>query len=195
MSAAPELDLPKGKLDHRESGNPTPTDQRLVEVLISIGAIAFAYPQHVELDGPGGLTLGSNPLVEKRKDKYRVRGFAERGADEDLSLPRSGEMAPPGGGAALLAVAGAASPGAHPRLPGPSPSRFRAVAAGGSSPGGSDPEWERRRWRAALHSRQSSGGIRAAQADDQLTHAGGGASGGVGLMLSHHCLSISWKRC
>ena len=57
-------------------------------------AIVFAYPQRVELDGPGGLTSGANPLVEKDKGKYRVRDFTERGDDEDLGLPRSGEQAP-----------------------------------------------------------------------------------------------------
>lgn len=57
-------------------------------------AIVFAYPQHVELDGPGGLSAGSNPLVEKKKGKYRLRDFTERGEDEDLGVPREGEMAP-----------------------------------------------------------------------------------------------------
>jgi len=50
-------------------------------------AIVFAYPQRVELDGPGGLTAGGNPLVEKRKGKYRLRDFTERGDDEQLGLP------------------------------------------------------------------------------------------------------------
>ena len=57
-------------------------------------AIVFAYPQHVELDGPGGLSSGSNPLVEKRKGNYRLRDFTERGEDEQLGLP-----SPPGRGA------------------------------------------------------------------------------------------------
>jgi putative DNA methylase len=57
-------------------------------------AIVFAYPQHVELDGPGGLSTGSNPLVEKKKGKYRLRDFTERGEDEDLGMPHEGEMAP-----------------------------------------------------------------------------------------------------
>nr|MBC8450554.1 DUF1156 domain-containing protein [Chloroflexota bacterium] len=57
-------------------------------------AIVFAYPQRVELDGPGGLSSGSNPLVEKRKGKYRLRDFTERGEDDDLGLPRGGEMPP-----------------------------------------------------------------------------------------------------
>jgi putative DNA methylase len=50
-------------------------------------AIVFAYPQRVELDGPGGLSSGSNPLVEKRKGRYRLRDFAERGADRELGMP------------------------------------------------------------------------------------------------------------
>jgi putative DNA methylase len=55
-------------------------------------AIVFAYPQRVELDGPGGLTAGTNPLMEKKKGKYRLRDFAERGEDEDLGLPRASEL-------------------------------------------------------------------------------------------------------
>jgi putative DNA methylase len=49
-------------------------------------AIVFAYPQHVELDGPLGLTSGRNPLLEKLKSKYRLRDFTERGEDESLGL-------------------------------------------------------------------------------------------------------------
>lgn len=56
-------------------------------------AIVFAYPQHVELDGPGSLSHGGNPLVEKEKGKYRLRDFAERGADEKLGLPHNGQPA------------------------------------------------------------------------------------------------------
>ncbi|MFB0536077.1 MAG: DUF1156 domain-containing protein [Anaerolineae bacterium] len=56
-------------------------------------AIVFAYPQRVELDGPGGLTAGSNPLMEKRKGKYRLRDFTERGEDENLDLPHGNEIA------------------------------------------------------------------------------------------------------
>jgi putative DNA methylase len=55
-------------------------------------AIVFAYPQHVELDGPSGLSSGGNPLVEKKKGKYRLRDFTERGEDEDLGVPQGGEM-------------------------------------------------------------------------------------------------------
>ncbi len=57
-------------------------------------AIIFAYPQHVELDGSRGLTAGSNPLVEKKAGKYRLRDFIERGEDAKLGLPRDGAPAP-----------------------------------------------------------------------------------------------------
>ena len=63
-------------------------------------AIVFTYGQNVELDLPatsrgsaaqaGGrqsLATGRNPLVEKKKGKYRLRDFAERGDDEKLGLP------------------------------------------------------------------------------------------------------------
>ena len=49
-------------------------------------AIVFAYPQHVELDGPLGLTSGRNPLLERLKSKYRLRDFTERGDDEALGI-------------------------------------------------------------------------------------------------------------
>jgi putative DNA methylase len=57
-------------------------------------AIVFAYPQHVELDGPGAVSAGGNPLVEKAKGKYRLRDYTERGADENLGLPRNDGSAP-----------------------------------------------------------------------------------------------------
>ncbi len=57
-------------------------------------AIVFAYPQRIELDGARGLSAGSNPLVEKRKGQYLLRDFSDRGADEDLGLPRTDEPAP-----------------------------------------------------------------------------------------------------
>jgi len=49
-------------------------------------AIVFAYPQGVELDGPLGLSSGRNPLLERKKNKYRLRDFSERGMDEKLGL-------------------------------------------------------------------------------------------------------------
>lgn len=57
-------------------------------------AIIFAYPQHVEMDGPHGLSSGRNALVEKQSGKYRLRDFSERGEDEDLGLPENGERVP-----------------------------------------------------------------------------------------------------
>jgi putative DNA methylase len=50
-------------------------------------AIVFTYTQHVELDGPQGLSGGSRSLVEKKKGKYRLRDFSERGDQEKLGLP------------------------------------------------------------------------------------------------------------
>ncbi|RLB88566.1 MAG: DUF1156 domain-containing protein, partial [Deltaproteobacteria bacterium] len=61
-------------------------------------AIVFTYGQNVELDLPAaqgtaqaggqkGLTTGRNPLVEKKKGKYRLYDFTERGDDEKLGLP------------------------------------------------------------------------------------------------------------
>ncbi|MEN3046684.1 MAG: hypothetical protein ABDH49_06865 [Candidatus Hydrothermales bacterium] len=49
-------------------------------------AIVFAYPQGVELDGPLGLSSGRNSLLEKKKNKYRLRDYSERGMDEKLGL-------------------------------------------------------------------------------------------------------------
>jgi putative DNA methylase len=56
-------------------------------------AIVFAYPQSVELDGPRGLTQGRSALVEKKKNKYRLRDFTERGEREDLGLPDENDPA------------------------------------------------------------------------------------------------------
>ena len=50
-------------------------------------AIVFTYGQNVELDGPNGLSTGSRALVEKKKGKYRLRDFTERGDNENLGLP------------------------------------------------------------------------------------------------------------
>ncbi|WP_054030000.1 DUF1156 domain-containing protein [Desulfatitalea tepidiphila] len=51
-------------------------------------AIVFTYGQNVELDGPNGLASGSRVLVEKKKGKYRLRDFTERGDDEKLGMPK-----------------------------------------------------------------------------------------------------------
>ena len=50
-------------------------------------AIVFTYGQNVELDGQNGLSTGSRALVEKKKGKYRLYNFAERGDDEKLGMP------------------------------------------------------------------------------------------------------------
>ncbi len=50
-------------------------------------AIVFTYGQNVELDGPNGLSSGSRALVEKKKGKYRLYDFTERGDDEKLGMP------------------------------------------------------------------------------------------------------------
>ncbi|RMF46004.1 MAG: DUF1156 domain-containing protein, partial [Bacteroidetes bacterium] len=59
-------------------------------------AIVFTYGQNVELDGAKGLSTGRHALVEKKKGKYRLRDFTERGADEKLGLrdPQAGTPAP-----------------------------------------------------------------------------------------------------
>ncbi len=49
-------------------------------------AIVFTYGQPVELDGAKGLSSGSRPLVEKKKGKYRLLDFTERGDNEKLGL-------------------------------------------------------------------------------------------------------------
>jgi putative DNA methylase len=53
-------------------------------------AIVFTYGQNVELDGQKGLSTGRHALVEKKKGKYRLRDFTERGEDEKLGLPQDG---------------------------------------------------------------------------------------------------------
>ena len=58
-------------------------------------AIVFTYSQHVELDGPKGLSVGKDALVEKKKAKYRIRDFTERGPHEKLGVPTNdGQPAP-----------------------------------------------------------------------------------------------------
>ncbi|MGB4726507.1 MAG: hypothetical protein WBH86_03780 [Thermogutta sp.] len=59
-------------------------------------AIVFTYGQGVELDGANGLTSWKPvPLVEKKKGKYRLRDFTERGENEKLGLPEEdGQSAP-----------------------------------------------------------------------------------------------------
>lgn len=58
-------------------------------------AIVFTYGQPVELDGPKGLSAGTRPLIEKKKGKYRILDFTERGDDEKLGSPgEDGSPAP-----------------------------------------------------------------------------------------------------
>jgi putative DNA methylase len=47
-------------------------------------AIIFANGTHVELDGQHGLTQGSRALLEKKKSKYRLRDYSERGDEKTL---------------------------------------------------------------------------------------------------------------
>ena len=58
-------------------------------------AIVFAYPQDVELSGPRSLTVGPRALLTKKGNKYCLRDFAERGADEKLGLPNETTLTPP----------------------------------------------------------------------------------------------------
>ncbi|MCY2987749.1 MAG: DUF1156 domain-containing protein [Planctomycetota bacterium] len=58
-------------------------------------AIVFTYGLHVELDGPQGLSSGKAALLEKKKGKYRLRDFTERGESESLGLSAdAGQPAP-----------------------------------------------------------------------------------------------------
>jgi putative DNA methylase len=58
-------------------------------------AIIFANGTHVELDGQSGLSSGADALVEKKKGKYRLREFTERGDDELIGqLTNEGRSAP-----------------------------------------------------------------------------------------------------
>ncbi len=58
-------------------------------------AIIFANGTHVELDGANGLSSGPRPLVEKKKSKYRLLDYTDRGDDTKLGLPlENGQPAP-----------------------------------------------------------------------------------------------------
>jgi putative DNA methylase len=58
-------------------------------------AIAFTSSQHVELDGPLGLSSGGQALLEKKKAKYRALDFTERRQHERLGLSTAdGQPAP-----------------------------------------------------------------------------------------------------
>jgi putative DNA methylase len=58
-------------------------------------AIVFTYGLPVELDGPRGLSAGTRALVEKKKNKYQLRDYVDRGHDDRLGLPaQDGTLAP-----------------------------------------------------------------------------------------------------
>ena len=58
-------------------------------------AIIFANGTHVELDGQHGLAGGNHAMIEKKKSKYRLRDYAERGENDTLGLPaENGQAAP-----------------------------------------------------------------------------------------------------
>ncbi|MFB3779399.1 MAG: DUF1156 domain-containing protein [Bryobacteraceae bacterium] len=92
------LDTMMAKLFGVTSGNVASVDAasrfyvlwRFVYKAADIGAgeaIVFTYGQHVELEDAQGLSVGKDALVEKRKARYRVRDFTERGSSERLGLP------------------------------------------------------------------------------------------------------------
>jgi putative DNA methylase len=58
-------------------------------------AIIFANGTHVELDGLRGLSSGSRPLLEKKRSKYRLLDFTDRGADAKLGIPSDDGHAAP----------------------------------------------------------------------------------------------------
>jgi putative DNA methylase len=58
-------------------------------------AIIFANGTHVELDGLHGLSQGSRPLIEKKKGKYRLLDYAERGDDAKLGMPSEDKQSAP----------------------------------------------------------------------------------------------------
>jgi len=58
-------------------------------------AIIFANGTHVELDGPSGMSSGADALIEKKKGKYRLRDFAERGDDDGLGQRTDAGQAAP----------------------------------------------------------------------------------------------------
>lgn len=47
-------------------------------------AIVFANGNHVELDGPNGLSSGARALLEKKKGKYQLKDYSTRGEDKKL---------------------------------------------------------------------------------------------------------------
>jgi len=58
-------------------------------------AIIFANGTHVELDGPGGLSSGPHPLLNKKKSTYRLLDYTERGDDKKLGVPSEDDQPAP----------------------------------------------------------------------------------------------------
>jgi putative DNA methylase len=58
-------------------------------------AIVFANGTHVELDGPHGLSTGARALLEKKKGKYRLKDYTDRGGDKKLGLMKENGQAAP----------------------------------------------------------------------------------------------------
>jgi len=66
------------------------------ESIVDAGdAIVFCCAQGVSMDGPGGIAGPLPRLVEKVKSAYRLRAFAERGANDGLGLGRGDGAAAP----------------------------------------------------------------------------------------------------
>jgi putative DNA methylase len=58
-------------------------------------AIVFANGTHVELDGPNGLSSGDRALLEKKKGKYTLKDYTDRGSDKKLGqMMEDGQAAP-----------------------------------------------------------------------------------------------------
>jgi putative DNA methylase len=57
-------------------------------------AIIFANGTHVELDGQRSLTQGNRALIEKKKSKYRLRDYTDRGPENALGQAEHGKSAP-----------------------------------------------------------------------------------------------------
>jgi len=58
-------------------------------------AIIFANGTHVELDGQHSLTQGTHALLEKKKNKYCLHDFTERGKYEKLGIPEESQTESP----------------------------------------------------------------------------------------------------
>lgn len=58
-------------------------------------AIIFANGTHVELDGLSGLSKGTRPLIEKKKENYRLLDYSERGGEASLGMSSEGGQPAP----------------------------------------------------------------------------------------------------